>query len=314
MNYAQIWRLSFSVNPLLMFASFLSVTTATLMLVEAQNQLEYESRSTRIVAGILKLLMRVQHSQQNELYMNPTPQRGRLISIGPHRTGWEAIVVASQLKGAPPQFFATDAFKMIPGVTLFYEMFKVIVIESKASKSQSGQSANHQALEKAQAVLQNKGCVAIFPQGGFSIIGESPRRIYDGTAKIAINNQVPIEVIRLDGFWCFQNPLIPLFIKNNTFFRAFLSFFHMNNVRSHLCEVIDFHLKPENSHLSDEEKIEEINARLFAYYRHTEELSKAEIETIGAKEIAQKTHLSFWKEKKEEDRMMKQNAMHLKNC
>lgn len=282
------------------------------MLAEEQNELEYESRSARILAGILKFLVQVQHGKLNQLPINPSPEKGRLISIGPHRTGWEAIVVASQITGAPPRFFATDSFKMIPGVSYLYEMFQVIVIESKASRSKSGQSANHQALEKAQEVLKNKGCVAIFPQGGFSMIGESPRRIYDGITKIAIHSQVPIEVVRLDGFWCFQNPLIPLFIKNSTFFRAFLSFFHMNNVKTQQCEVIDFHLKPENSHLSEQEKIDEINARLYAYYRHTEDLSTPEIEKISSVEIAQNMHHSIWQHKQEEDSMMKQNRIHLK--
>lgn len=283
------------------------------MYAETINELEYESRAARIVAGILKLLTSVQHGKLQQLPVQPTSQTGRLISIGPHRTGWEAIVVASQIKGAPPQFFATDSFKMIPGVTSFYEMFKVIVIASKAAKCQSGQSANHQALEQAKEVLQNKGCVAIFPQGGFSRIGESPRRIYDGTAKIAIHNQVPIEVIRLDGFWCLQNPLIPLLIKNNLFYRAFISFFHMNNVSVHQCEIIDFHLKPENQHLSEQEKIDEINAQMYAYYRHTEELSPLQIKAIGELEISQKKHCLFWKNKQDEDKQEKENLRHLKN-
>ena len=161
-------------------------------------------------------------------------------------------------------------------------------------------------------MLQNKGCVAIFPQGNFSRIGESPRRIYDGTAKIAIHNQVPIEVIRLDGFWCLQNPLIPLFIKNNLFYRAFISFFHMNNVSVHQCEIIDFHLKPENQHLSEQEKIDEINARMYAYYRHTEELSPLQIKAISELEISQKKHCLFWKNKQDEDKQEKENMKHLK--
>lgn len=310
MNNLISGRLIYAIHPLVWFSSLFTASLGSIiMFAEAGNELEYESFSARMVAGILKLLVRVQHAKLHQLPAHPSSQTGRLISIGPHRTGWEAIVVASQLQGAPPQFFATDYFKIIPGVSSFYEMFKVIVIASKASKSQSGQTANHQALEKAQAVLENKGCVAIFPQGGFSRIGESPRRIYDGTAKIAIQNQVPIEVIRLDGFWCLQNPIIPLFIRNNLFYRAILSFFHMNNVSVHQCEIIDFHLQPENQHLSEQEKIDEINARMYAYYRYTKDLSKPEIEAIRVSEIAQKAHLSFWKDRLEEDKMMKQNSI-----
>lgn len=112
-------------------------------------------------------------------------------------------------------------------------------------------------------------------------------------------------MIRLDGFWCLQNPFFPLFIRNNVSYRAFLSMFHMNNVRTTLCRVIDFHLMPENEGLKDEEKIEEICAQLYAYYRHTQELTVEQIDTIKT-EISDKTHLLIWNNKVKQDDLGKQ--------
>ena len=276
--------------------------------LESQNQLHFENRSTRIITGFLTLIMRM-HTKSGDLEIINTPDEGKLIAVGPHRTGWEAVVLASKIRGTPPRFFATDMFNVIPGMATLMNRFKVIPIEAK-SKSSSEKTANAQALEKASQALQEHGCVALFPQGGFSKMGEEPRRVYDGAAKLALMNNIAIHVIRLDGYWCLTNPLIPLFIRNNTYYRAFLSSFHMNNVRVTPCGVIDCHLKPEHKDLTDEQKIEEINARLYAYYRHTEELTVEQIHEIDS-EILENKHLPIWREKVEQDKQQK--ALKLKD-
>ncbi len=218
----------------------------------------------------------------------------------------EALVVDSQIDSTqvnlvqPPQFFATTLYNFLPGVTSFLEMLKVIPVDANAAKSDNGRSANACALEKASQALEKGGCVALFPQGNFARLGQEPPRVYSGAAKLALMNEVPIHVIRLDGFWCLQNPLIPLFIRNNAYYSAFLSAFHPNNIRAKLCCEIDFHLKDENKHLSDEEKIEEICAQLYAYYRHTQELTEKQIGDIKP-EIEKGLHLTIWKKKVELD-------------
>lgn len=268
---------------------------------ESKNQLNYESRFTRITAGFLMLLTRMMHSKSTDLVIN-NPEN-TLIAIGPHRTGWEAIVVASKIKGTPVSFFATDFFNSVPGVSFIMKMFKTIPVV--ATKNENGQSARAKALQDASKILSENGCVGVFPQGNFSKIGQEPHRIYTGVAKLALMNNIPIHVIRLDGFWCLQNPLIPIVIRNSVYYRAFFSAFHMNNIHTTLCCVIDFHLKPENEHLSDEEKIDEICAELYAYYRHTEELNPKQINTIKT-EISNNTHNLIWHNKVQQDNISKQ--------
>lgn len=226
--------------------------------------------------------------------------------ILPSPSSVKALVVDSQIDSKhvklvePPQFFATTAYNFIPGVPSLMKMFKVIPVEANAIKGNNGRSANAGALEQASKVLSENGCVALFPQGNFARIGQEPPRVYSGAAKLALENKVPIHVIRLDGFWCLQNPLIPLFIRNNAYYRAFFSAFHLNNIRATVCCEIDFHLKDENKLLSDEEKIEEICAQLYAYYRHTQELTEKQIGDIKT-EVKNGLHLTIWKKKVELD-------------
>jgi 1-acyl-sn-glycerol-3-phosphate acyltransferase len=227
----------------------------------------------------------------------------KLIAIGPHRTGWEAIIVASKMKGTPPQFLATDAYNSIPGVNSFLDIFKTIQVASKARKEEH-RSANEDVINQASKVLDDKGCVALFPQGNFARIGQEPPRVYAGAARLAIKNRIPIHVIRLDGFWSLQNPLIPVVIRNNAYYRAFLSALHPNNVRANTFEI-DFHLKEENKHLSDEVKIDELCAQLYSYFRHTRELTDKEVGTIKT-EIADKTHLLVWGNKLKRDGLEKE--------
>lgn len=270
---------------------------------ESNNRLTYENRFARVIAGLLIFIMRMLHTRRGDLEI--TNAENQIITIGPHRTGWEAIAVAAKMEGTPPRVFATTNFNSIPGVSSFLKMFKTIPVEANATRGENGRSANADALDQASQVLSEKGCVALFPQGNFARLGEEPPRVYAGAAKLALQNKVPIQVIRLDGFWCLQNPLIPTFIRNSAHYRAFLSFFHMNNVRATLCCTIDFHLKSEHEHLSEEEKIDEICAQLYAFYRHTQELTGEQIDAIKP-EIAKKTHLLIWHNKVEQDGLRKQ--------
>ncbi len=278
-------------------------TYAIARFAESNNHLNYENRFARIIAGLLLLMTRMMHTRSGDLEITDT--ENKLIAVGPHRTGWEAVVVASKIKGEPPRFLATDAYNSVPLVAPFMEMFKTIPVKSNTTKGEHGQSSNAGALDHASKALSEKGCVALFPQGNFARLSKEPPRVYAGAAKLALQNKVPIHVIRLDGFWCLQNPFIPVFIRDSAYYRAFFSAFHMNNVRATLCCVIDFHLKPENETLSEEEKIEEICAQLYAYYRHTQELTVEQIGTIK-KEISDKTHLLIWNNKVKQDDLGKQ--------
>lgn len=289
-------------NVLFLLAGLAVATYAIARFAESNNNLNYENRFARILAGLLALMMRMLHTKSGDLEITDT--ENKLIAIGPHRTGWEAVVVASKIKGTPPQFLATDAYNKIPGVASFLKMFKAIPVASNVTKGDN-RTANSGALEQASKALSEKGCVALFPQGNFARLGQQPPRVYAGAAKLALTNNIPIHVIRLDGFWSLQNPVIPLFIRNSAYYRAFFSAFHLNNVRATFACVIDFHLKPENEHLSEDEKIEEICAQLYAYYRHTQELTDKEVSTIKT-EISDKTHLLIWKNKVKQDDLGKQ--------
>ena len=187
------------------------------------------------------------------------------------------------------------------------KMFKVITIQATSVKDEHGRSANAVALDDASKVLQNHGCVAIFPQGNFARIGQKPPRIYNGTANLAVANELPIHVIRLDGFWSLNNPLIPVFMRNNTFYRAFFALFHLNSVRVNLCDVIDVHLQAEHENSSDEEKIEAINARLYACYRQTEELTPEKMNKLKSTfSDPDNIHLSIWRNKVRQDALKKE--------
>lgn len=276
---------------------------AIVRVAEANNRLNYESRTARIIAGFLVLMMRLMHTKSGDLELEEPAKS--IIALGPHRTGWEAVAVAAKMKKEPPRFFATTAYNSIPGVGPFLEKFKAIPVDAHATKGDKGQSANAGALEQASKALSENGCVAIFPQGNFAKLGQEPPRVYAGAARLSIQNSVPIHVFRIDGFWSLENPLIPLFIRNNSYYRAFFSAFHMNNIRVKFCRVIDFHLKPENKNLSEEEKIDGICAQLYAYYRHTPELTDKQVEKIEL-EIEKKTHLLIWKNKVKQDELGKQ--------
>lgn len=270
------------------------VIPPALKFVESQNPLDYEDRSARLIAGFFGFLIHILHTTRGDFTIDPT---AKLIAIGPHRTGWEAMIIASKMKGTPPQFLATDKYNSLPGVTSIMRMFKAITVDTKNKSA---------ALTAASKVLHEQGCVALFPQGRFSRLGQDPGTVYSGAAKLALEHKIPLEVIRLDGFWSLQNQLIPLFIRNNDYFRAFLSFLHLNNIRAKHCATIDFHLKPENNHLSDEQKIEEINAQQYAFYRKTEDLTATQINLLK-KDIAANHHHSIWSNKSSQNKLQKES-------
>ena len=276
---------------------------ALIKLDESSKRLNYDSLLARGVAGFLTIMMNVFHTENDGFDM--MNDGSKIIVAGPHRSSLDGLSVASKVRGTPPQFFVTDQFDALPGVAAFLNMFKMIPIKAIATKREKGQSANIDALDKASEVLNKNGCIALFPQGNFAKINEEPPRVYPGAAKLAVKHKLPIHVLRLDGFWSLQNPLIPLIIRNNMYYRAFFSLFHLNNIRTTLCCEIDFHLKPENEHLSDDDKIEEINAQMYAYYRDTRELT---VEQIGGIKtlISDKKHHLIWNNKTKRDALQKE--------
>lgn len=286
-----------------LLAGLTAMTYAIARVAESNNPLNYESRLARIISGFFILMMRMLHTKDGDLEI--TNAENKLIALGPHRTGLEAAVIASKMKGTPPQFFATTAYNFIPGVSSFLKMFKAIPVDANATRGNDGRSSNAGALDYASQALNDKGCVAIFPQGNFAKLGQEPPRVYPGVAKLALKHKIPVHVIRLDGFWCLQNPLIPIVIRNSPYYRAFLSLLHVNNVRARLCCEIDFHLQPKNESLSDEEKVNEICAQLYAYYRHTKELTDEQVASIKT-EISDKRHLLIWDNKVKRDGLTKE--------
>lgn len=279
---------------------FIGAICAFARYAESQNHFNYDNRLARILAGFFLLMIKSLHTQRIDTPLIPTA--GRLITAGPHKKGWDAIALTTLYQGEPIRFFATDAYNGVPLIAKLMKISKVIPIAAHPIKNADGSSSNAASLDLASKVLEENGCVGLFPQGNFALIGQRPHMIYSGAARLAIRNKVAIDVIRLDGFWSLQNPFIPLFIRNNLLYRAFLSFLHPNNVRVTLCCSIDVHLKPENAHLSDAEKEEEINARLYAFYRHTEELNPDQIDLIK-KEIASGEHRAIWSARKEQDKI-----------
>lgn len=268
--------------------------TAIIFLIkvaESRNRIDYDSRLLRIISGLLNMIANTWHTKSDDIEIADTA--GTILALGPHRTGFvDGLVVTSKMTGTPPTFFVTDHFNHIPGLSQLIKLAKAIPIKSDKNAS------NAVALEQANTILREKGCIVIFPQGNFSKIDKEPPRIYEGAARLAVKNKAPIQVIRLDNYLCIQNWLIPLFIRNSTHYRALLSAFHINNVKVTKCDVIDFHIQ---NHDQDKEKeiINEICAQLYAYFRHTEDLSTGEIKKIK-NEITAGRHFMIWNNKLEQ--------------
>jgi 1-acyl-sn-glycerol-3-phosphate acyltransferase len=289
-------------NLLFLLTGLVVATYAIARFAESHNHLNYDNRFARILAGGFLFIINTLHTSNGDMQI---PNDAKLIAVGPHRTGWEGGVVAAKMQDSPPHFFATTAYNSVPGIAFLLKTLKTIPIEAKAIKGVTGKSAHEGAFEEASKVLKGNGCVALFPQGNMAKIDQDPPRVYPGAAKLAIQNKIPLHVIRLDGFWCLENSFIPQLIRNNSYYRAIFSFFSVNNIRTTLCGVIDFHLKPENEKLSDNDKIEEMCAQMYAYYRQTKELTAEEIDGIK-NQISNKTHNRFWNNKMEQEGLKKE--------
>lgn len=278
-------------NMLLLLTGLAVATYGFALFAESQNNLQYESRMMRIVAGFFILFTNLLHTSKGDLEIDT--QEGAVVAIVPHRAGAvDALVVASKMRGMPPRFFATNLYNSIPGVEFLLNALQIITVDYKA-KASNGQKANKHAEDEANAAIKNKECIAIFPQGNFAKIGEDAPTIQAGTARMVINNGVKLHVVRIDGLWCMENPFIPQWIRNNAYYRAVFSLLHPNNARVTVCAVIDVHLKPENVNLPEKDKMDLINAQLYAYSRRTGDLTKEQIKEIDG-EIASNRHLKFW--------------------
>ncbi len=285
-----------SYSNLLKLTAGASVATCALAchVAESQNTLDYEDRAARIAAGSLKMIVNMLHTQGGRYQI--TDAGGKVFTFGPHRAAIDSFVVGAKFVGTPPQFFATDLFNDIPGAERLLKMFKVITVKADAKRSHDGKSANSDTLVQASKVLKKNGCIALYPQGNFSYIRKPSPRIYTGAAKIALQNNVPIHVMRLDGLWSLENTYIPLFVRDTLAYRVFLAALHPNNIRITPCSVIDFHLKPEAAILSEDEKVDRICAELYAYYHRKESLSEEEIDHIR-KEVSENKHVPLWQNK-----------------
>lgn len=284
--------------------AMLALAISFIKYAESQNRLKYDRRIARIMSGFFRVIANTWHTTKDDIEL--INNEGKLLAMGPHRTGFvDADVVASKMIGTPPRFLATDGFHKIPLVKRIMDIAQAIEVPAVSKKEGNGPSSKEILYKAAGETLSKKGCVALFPQGNFSFLGQEPPRVYDGVADIALQNNAPIRVIRLDDFWSMNNPLLPRFIRNDRLYRALISLFHMNNVRVTVCCEIDFHLKPENAGLSYEQKKEEINALLYAYFRHTADLNPRQIDVIK-KEISDKTHLTIWKNKLKRDTLEKE--------
>ncbi|MFJ1266943.1 lysophospholipid acyltransferase family protein [Legionella lytica] len=286
-----------------LFTLLVGLATTLYLITRAmsQNRLAYKDPSARLIAGSLTMMMNTLHTTKGDLEIKDAG--GQVLAIGPHRTGLvDAAVTASKIIGTPPRFFATDAFNVLPGVGAFMKMFKTIPVVEKAKRT-TGQSANSGVIELGCEALDNKDCVALFPQGNIAKLGQDPHPVYAGAAKMAVKSNVPIQVIRLDGFG-FEKSLLPTFIINNTMYRAMFSLFSIRNITATRCCVIDFHMQPENKHLTDEEKIDEICAQMYAYFRESKDLTPQQIKKIDT-DIESKKHLLIWGNKKAQEEAKK---------
>lgn len=296
---------SVDLNIFLILAGLTFATYLIKKYSDVRNDLHYENRIAREIAAFIKVVANIWHANSKNKVISG--YEGQVLALGQHTLGLvDGMAVSASLKGKAPHIFATDAYDFFPGAKSFLNMFQAIKIKGEAKADKNGRGANEDALIEAGNVLKGKGCIALFPQGNMSKIGQEPHRIYDGAAKLAVTNQVPIRIIRLDGFWSVTNPLIPVSIRNWNIYRAFFSAIHPNNVRVTDCGVIDFHLKSENEKLTTQEKIFEINAQLYAYFR-SGNLNKEQIDAIKDL-IASKTHRLIWANKLERDKLVKELA------
>lgn len=272
---------------LITLTSLFTLGITTQQLLERTNRLNYPDRTTRTLAGFIRFFMMLLHTQSAPLAL---PEEAALLAAGPHRTGMDGIALGVRLEGKPPRPWATNLYNRIPGVGRFLNQFGVIFVDDV------GKAKGHVTVDpvtSAVEVVNKGGRFAAFPQGNLCYEGQESHPIFDGMAKVAIQTGKPIYAIRLDGFWSVSTRWIPLSIRNSSLYRLFGTLIVPNNIRPTHCHTIDWHLREENKNQPEAEKIRQINAVLYAYFRHTGELSPAQIDRIKL-EIESGKHLEIW--------------------
>lgn len=265
----------------------LLVSYKAIQYAERSNRLEFDSRFARIFAGMIQLFMWTMHVTKTTLDL---PNGKSLLVFGAHMTALEAFAAGAITEGMPLSFFATTDYNKFPGVERLLNMFNTIPVESNPDKTVKRSSG---AIEAGIKALNEGKRVAIFPQGNFCKIDKEPPLIFNGAAIMAINTDTPIRVYRVDGLKSVHNRFIPLIIRNHALYRAFLSALHPNDITIRQAFVIDYHLKPENRQKPKNELVREINARLYAVFRHLRELTKTDMDKIK-QSIEDGKHLKLW--------------------
>lgn len=256
--------------------------------IEAQNE---DSENTETKVDAIKV----------------TDAKNKIIVVGPHRTSWDAALVLMNLEGEPVRCFATTAHNSLPGVKSVLNMFEVIPVkhDTKPIKGENGEvlrSANADALDEAAKIISEGGRVLMFPQGNIVKKGQKPPTIYDGSAKLAIATGTTISAYRIDGF---TTSFLPERLTETALWKLFLSVLCPGEKKTTYLGEIDVHLKKENIDKPENEKIALINAELFAYYRHTENLALPQIQKIKT-EIKDGIHNTIWGNRTAQDKAKKQ--------
>jgi len=235
---------------------------------EYSQCLNYDDRVTRYCAGMLQLIMRTFHLNNLESDTIKAPGK-TLLAVLPHQTSWDSMALGAVMVGQPPRYYTIKNFLDIPGVGAIMRRFQAIPIEDSTGKDEKAKEKakqrNRDAEKEAQDILDNDGCVAIFPQGGFAKIGKPPLPVFNGTARLALNTKepTPIRVVRVSGFWSLENPLIPVSWRNNRMYRFLGTLLQFNRVKVTEEHTITWHIK--NSGATTDEKVRHINAELFAF-------------------------------------------------
>lgn len=291
---------------LVLLIELLATACALAKFLESRNRFNYKDPVARIIVGTLMLVMGY-HTRGGSLDI----QNG-VIAMGSHKTGaLDGCAIIHLLEGKPVRVMVTDAFNWIPGVKPFLTMFGTIFKKEHARTATKEEREENKTITEGRVAdaLKNGGRFLIAPEGNFAKLGQQPLFIQEGAAKFSIDNKVPLHIVRLDGFWCISNPLLPVWFKNLSLYRALFSFLHMNNIRVTLCSTLTFHLDKTDEELNNPEikgqLINEMSAQLYAFYRHTEELTLKDIENIK-EEIKQGHHLPIWKERLEQQKLLKE--------
>ena len=196
--------------------------------------------------------------------------------------------------------YGAERHKFLPSAAAFLKLWGFAIPEIKKV---NGKVVNPHVLPTAAQTLREGGCYFSFPQGNLAYINQDPHPVYNGAATLAIQENLPIYLVRIDGYWCLTNPYLPLFVKNWSWYRAILSILHPNDAKATLV-IIDAHLKAEAENLSFQEKLNELNAQMFAYFLHTGDLKTEDMNKIKL-EIESGKHREIWAAKMKEQAALK---------